>query len=119
MPTATAALRGLLHCVACCTAWPATLRGLCSKAEKKKTLAQWETLIIFINRSAGCVPVFPTPLVPRTPILSGLSPAAAAEQEELPMPPPLDTEVTLACAWNCPRWWWWTREGGIGGRRGD
>ena len=35
----------LLHCVACCTAWPAALRGLCSKAEKKKTLAQWETLV--------------------------------------------------------------------------
>ena len=32
----------------CCTAWPAALRGLCSKAEKTKTLAQWETLFIII-----------------------------------------------------------------------
>ena len=30
----------------CCTAWPAALCGLCSKAEKKKTLAQWETLVV-------------------------------------------------------------------------
>ena len=48
-------------------------------------------LLIFIDISR-CVPVFPTPLVPRTPILSGLS---DAEHEELP---PLDMEVTLACA---------------------
>ena len=26
--------------------WPAALHGLCSKAEKKKTLAQWETLVV-------------------------------------------------------------------------
>ena len=28
-----------------CTVWPAALCGLCSKAKKKKTLAQWETLV--------------------------------------------------------------------------
>ena len=48
--------------------------------------------LVLVNRS-GRVPVFPTPLVPRTPILSGRSPAA--EQDELP---PFDMEVTLACA---------------------
>ena len=31
--------------MSCSTAWPAALRGLCSKAEKKKTLGQWETLV--------------------------------------------------------------------------
>ena len=34
----------------CCTVWPAALCGLCSEAEKKKTLAQWETLVLICKK---------------------------------------------------------------------
>ena len=43
-------MRGLLHCVACCTVWPATLRGLCSKAEKKKTFTKWPSLDLILGK---------------------------------------------------------------------
>ena len=41
-------MQGSMLCSAYCycyTAWPTALRGLCSKSKKKKTLANWETLV--------------------------------------------------------------------------